>query len=181
MTITFENDNDVIVYALEKIIYFAKENRYLFVANCAWWIAGVIGFHHDLTIYINKFDKKASEHSRKVSPTPRDIPEDPRSRSPKSHIDPDRLEQLANMSPEVSDKDLTSSKSSIPSGVVNSGNLFPHKSRKDKRQDIKQQKIQPLPRTGSGKVSKQPLTPQQRKYLWRIPKDTIKEYLENKR
>ena len=90
MTITFENDNDVIVYALEKIISFAKENRYLFVANCAWWIAGVIGFYHDLTIYIDKLFKKASEHSRNVSPIPRDIQEDPRSRSPKSHIHPDR-------------------------------------------------------------------------------------------
>jgi hypothetical protein len=43
MTITFENDSDVIVYALEKIVSFARENQYIFMANCAWWTAGVIG------------------------------------------------------------------------------------------------------------------------------------------
>jgi hypothetical protein len=50
MTITFENDSDVIVYALEKIISFARGNQYLFVANCLWWIAGIIGLDKGLII-----------------------------------------------------------------------------------------------------------------------------------
>jgi hypothetical protein len=33
MTITCENKPDVIVYAFEKIIFFARENQYLFVGN----------------------------------------------------------------------------------------------------------------------------------------------------
>jgi hypothetical protein len=36
LTITFENNCDVIANALEKKITFARENHYLFVANCVW-------------------------------------------------------------------------------------------------------------------------------------------------
>ena len=31
MTIGFENDNDVIVYALEKVIAYARDNQYIFL------------------------------------------------------------------------------------------------------------------------------------------------------
>jgi hypothetical protein len=43
MTITFEKDSEFIVYTLEKIISLVRQNQYFFVANCAWWISGVIG------------------------------------------------------------------------------------------------------------------------------------------
>jgi len=33
MTITFKRDDDVIIYALEKIIDYARRNRYIFVAQ----------------------------------------------------------------------------------------------------------------------------------------------------
>ena len=73
MTITFTNDSDIIVYALEKIISFARENQYFFVANCAWWFAGVIGLDEGLTIHIdNLVSRKPNEH-REDSSTPRDI------------------------------------------------------------------------------------------------------------
>jgi hypothetical protein len=64
MTITFENDKDGIIYALEKIISFARENQYLFVANCAWWLAGVIGLKSGLNIFIDNLEirNRASEH-----------------------------------------------------------------------------------------------------------------------
>jgi hypothetical protein len=73
MTITFENDSDVIVYALEKIISFARENQYLFVANCAWWIAGVIGLDSGLIAHINNLAFQQNDHSQQVSPTPLEI------------------------------------------------------------------------------------------------------------
>jgi len=53
MTINFENENDVIVYALEKIISYAQKNRYIFVAQSVWWIASVIGLSDGLVIHIN--------------------------------------------------------------------------------------------------------------------------------
>jgi hypothetical protein len=74
MTITFENDSDVIVYALEKIISFARENQYLFVANCTWWIAGIIGLDSGLTIYIDRLVSQIPvRQERAISATPRDI------------------------------------------------------------------------------------------------------------
>jgi len=73
MTITFENDNDVIVHALEKIISFARENHYLFVANCAWWIAGVVGLDQGLIRYIDSLEVRKNIGLRAVSTTPRDI------------------------------------------------------------------------------------------------------------
>jgi len=53
MTITFENDNDIIVYALEKIISYARDNRYIFVAQSVWWIASVIGISEGLAMHID--------------------------------------------------------------------------------------------------------------------------------
>jgi len=84
MTLTFETDNDAVAFALERIIRFARENQYLFVANCIWWIAGVIGLDKGLTIYIDNLysripnDKQQSASLRistlqQVSPVPRDI------------------------------------------------------------------------------------------------------------
>jgi hypothetical protein len=64
MTITFENDSDVIVYALEKIISFAEEQQYLFVANCTWWIAGIIGLDSGLVIFIDNLQSRQSKAPR---------------------------------------------------------------------------------------------------------------------
>jgi len=74
MTITFKNDSEAIVYALEEIIYFAKENQYLFVASCAWWIAGIIGLDSGLIIHIDNLGaRKEIINYRAVSETPRAI------------------------------------------------------------------------------------------------------------
>ena len=74
MTITFENDSDVIVYALEKIVSFARKNQYLFVANCAWWLAGIIGLDSGLINYIDNLEsRKRVIQPREISTVPRDI------------------------------------------------------------------------------------------------------------
>jgi len=72
MPTTFENDSDLIVYALEKIISFARNIQYLFVANCVWWIAGIIGLDDDLRIHINNLILR-ERTIRGVSSTPRGI------------------------------------------------------------------------------------------------------------
>jgi len=53
MTISFENKNDVIVYKLEKVISYARNNQYIFVAQCVWWLASVIGLQKGLVIPVN--------------------------------------------------------------------------------------------------------------------------------
>ena len=74
MTITFENDSDVIVYALEKIISFARDNQYLFVANCVWWISAIIGLETGLVTHIENLEARIlTINNRAISSTPRDI------------------------------------------------------------------------------------------------------------
>jgi len=73
MTITFENDNDVIVYALEKIMSYAREFQYFFVGNCTWWIASIIGLDEGLRRHIDNLALRQSAIVRGISTTPRDI------------------------------------------------------------------------------------------------------------
>jgi hypothetical protein len=53
MTITFENNNDVIVYALEKVIAYARRIQQIFAAQCVWWLASVIGLKQRLIVHID--------------------------------------------------------------------------------------------------------------------------------
>jgi hypothetical protein len=53
MTITFENDNDVIVYALEKVISYSRRTQQIFVAQWVWWLASTIGLEQGLINYID--------------------------------------------------------------------------------------------------------------------------------
>jgi len=76
MAITFENSNDVIVYTLEKIISFARDKQYCFVANCVWWIAGIIGLDEGLSIHIDNLVARREIDLREISSTPRDIARD---------------------------------------------------------------------------------------------------------
>jgi hypothetical protein len=73
MTITFGTESDVIVYALEKILSIARENRYLFVTNCAWWITGVIELDSGQIIYIDNLETRRYLGQREVFTTTRGI------------------------------------------------------------------------------------------------------------
>jgi len=53
MTITFESDQDVIVYALEKVISYARDNQYSFLAQSVWWISSIIGLQQGLINHID--------------------------------------------------------------------------------------------------------------------------------
>jgi hypothetical protein len=74
MPITFENDNDVIVYALEKVISYARRTQQIFVAHCVWWLASIIGLESGLINYIDtltgreevRLQAETSKKSRKV-------------------------------------------------------------------------------------------------------------------
>jgi len=58
MTITVENNNDVIVYALEKVISYARRTQQIFVAQCVWWLASIIGLESGLMNYIDNIQKR---------------------------------------------------------------------------------------------------------------------------
>jgi len=58
MTITFQNESDVIVYALEKLISYARRTQQIFVAQCVWWLASIIGLEQGLIIHIDNLKEK---------------------------------------------------------------------------------------------------------------------------
>jgi len=94
MTITFENESDIIVYALEKIISYARGIQQIFVAQCVWWLASIIGLESGLIVHIDNLRKREpsatlnsggnihpdriQQHlsERAISSTPRDLTED---------------------------------------------------------------------------------------------------------
>jgi hypothetical protein len=95
MTITFENDNDVIVYAFEKVISYARKNQQIFVAQCVLWLASITSLEPGLVIFIDNLRKRkvavpSEDYSgivhpdraqqilsdRAVTSTPRDLMED---------------------------------------------------------------------------------------------------------
>jgi hypothetical protein len=87
MTITFENDNDVIIYALEKVISYARRTQQIFVAQCIWWLASIIELDQELVNYIDNLQSrlnvtiipdKGPSGKRTISPAPRDNQEDQR-------------------------------------------------------------------------------------------------------
>jgi hypothetical protein len=87
MTITFEHQNDVIVFALEKVISYARRTQQIFVAQCVWWLALIIGIEQDLVVYIDNLQSRINltivpenvpSVGRIVSPLPRDNQEDQR-------------------------------------------------------------------------------------------------------
>ena len=92
MTITFENDNDVIVYAFEKVISYARRTQQIFVAQVVWWLASIVGLEQGLITYIDTIQSRVevsvrSEQvpeepaiaiTKSVSPQPRDIQEESR-------------------------------------------------------------------------------------------------------
>jgi hypothetical protein len=97
MTLTFESENDVIVYALERIIPYAKQTQQIFGAHCIWWLASIIGLEQGSIDYIDNIEKRESavtlgessgivhpdraqqiELEKAVSPTLKDLTENQR-------------------------------------------------------------------------------------------------------
>jgi len=81
MLITFENDNDVIIYALEFVISYAKRTQQIFVAQCVWWLASVIGLEQGLVSHIDRLQGQEDmplqeQPPREVSVTPRNLTDD---------------------------------------------------------------------------------------------------------
>jgi len=100
MSIIFENDIDIIVSALEKIISYARDIQYIVLALSVWWISSIIRLQRRWVIHNNNL-KKCSEtiiatspNIKEVSATPGDTQEESRSGVELQHIHPDRVFQV---------------------------------------------------------------------------------------
>lgn len=88
MTVSFENDSDVIVYALENGICYARRTQQIFVAQCVWWLASIISLEQELVIDIDKirilFEAPVTEE-KEISATPRDLQQERSTSSVPNH------------------------------------------------------------------------------------------------
>jgi len=125
MTISFENDNDVIVYPLEKIISFTRENQYIFLAQSIWGISSIIGLQPGLITYIDNLQSRSEKEKiwREVTIMSRD-------KAPESEKDPQdtilkECEEFLRDSRRL--RDIANPKST---GRTRSGRINPRKSTK---------------------------------------------------
>ena len=199
MAISFENNNDVIVYALEKILSYARDNHYIFLGQSILWILSIIEFQQGLVIHIDNLKERSdiafrdttprfqvtnihiatSWRSKEVSPTSWDIQEDSRSYNESGYIHPDIIPQVLNTIHDISDLQPSSSSTDQHPRIIQQTERFIQKSRKDREQLKK--KIDALSRTRSGNILAKQRSKKQRSYLQSIPKNTIANYLDNRK
>jgi len=189
MTLTFESDNDVIVYALERIISYARKYQYIFVAQSVWWIASVISLTEGLVTHIDNLQVReitellgtlATDQPDKEEVTiPQDIP-DCLSISVESGYDhPDRKGQVDNTTNGNGSARNSDSDSGRASRVIKETKEFLRKSQKERKK--LRGKPDPFARTRSGQIPVLALSRKQKNCLRAIPKDTIAAYLRQRK
>jgi len=98
MSVNFNNNNEIIVYALEKIISYARMNQYIFLAQCVWWLSSIIGSQKALVIHIDILRNSTTDQDeitpRAISTSPRDIQQDSRNNLELNHVHPGRKIQV---------------------------------------------------------------------------------------
>jgi len=171
MPITFENDNDVIVYALETIISYARDNQYVFLAQSIWWISSILGLQQGLIVHIDNLRIQSEvpsvkvsrgvlrsqgnistseyESLRKVTVMPRHVQEESRFPNKSRCVHSDRISQIQNTTHDISNLEDTESESERLPRIVESTNQFIQKSHKERKAFNKQKHIDSLSRTRS--------------------------------
>jgi len=182
MTLTFENDNDVIVYALEKIISYARKHQYIFVGQSIWWIASVIGLTEGLATHIDNLRTRETlksiglllkDQPDKVNDViPQDIPDCPVNTVGLGIVHPDSITQI-NGDDSIQGSDCGSGRASR---IIEETKRFLNKSRKET--NTLPRKPEVLSRTRSGQLPAKALSKKQISRLQAIPKDTISAYLK---
>jgi len=146
MTITFENDNDVIVYALEKIISYSRKHQYIFVAQSVWWLASITGLTEGLIVHMDTLKKRTDIIEHGVSTIPRDAEEELRFDNTLSPIHPDRIQTIISTAEAESEHDKRADR------ILDSAELFLDCSIQEKKHSIKD----PLHRTRAVRVDNLP-------------------------
>jgi len=182
MTITFENDNDIIAYALEKIICYARDNRYLFVAQSVWWLASIIGLSEGLASHIDNLRIRFEARHLLAEEDQLSSKKDSSDKTlgscdigiQGSNIHPDRIYRVGrdSESPEEVNSYTELDRATI---IISEGEKFISQSQKERK--ALKQKPCALSRTRSGKVPRKPLTKKQQNRLRAIPTDTLQAYL----
>jgi len=72
MTITFDNYNDLIVYALQKMISYTRQHQYIFMAKSVCWLASIIGLKLELIIHIDNLKRRSDIALQEATPQAKD-------------------------------------------------------------------------------------------------------------
>jgi hypothetical protein len=94
MPITFKIDNDVMVYDLEKVISNARRTQQVFVAQCVWRLASIIGLEQGLINHIDNFQGREVITAQTIVPTEHQqvLRQDQLAQT----VHPDRVAQISN-------------------------------------------------------------------------------------
>jgi len=120
MTITFEYDNDIIIYALEKVISYARRSQQIFVAQCVRWLASIIGLEQGLIICINNLQIR--------SELPGSVPITNKGLSLASEASPQAREKVNPINTNQHDRDVSTTPRDIqedPRSSSNSNQIHP--------------------------------------------------------
>jgi hypothetical protein len=90
MTITFENHNDVIGYALETTISYPRNNHYIVLAQSVWCMSSIIGLQKGLIAHIDCLSIRSNIGNLEVQGDSTE-----QSRLPNVH--PSRIEKVQNL------------------------------------------------------------------------------------
>ena len=187
MTITYENDNDVIVYSLEKIFSYARKHQYIFVAQSVWWIVSIIGLTDGLVSHIENLRTRTQVYQSvlgaeqiSAEQTKPSAAQDKNSFDKSgSLIHPDRVSRIDTIGTDSDEVEISEPKSDRATSIIQRANKFIGQSRRE-RQALRQKPCV-LSRTRSGNIPVKPLTKKQRNRLQAISKDTISDYLAGRK
>jgi hypothetical protein len=152
MTITFENDNDVIVYGLEKVISYARRTQQIFVAQCVWWLASVIGLEPNLIAHIDKLRIREGLVPEEPKESPRDSEQHQERQEPAksdlqtANVHPDRVDQISNTR-EVSATPRDLAEDQRLDQLLNKAELYITESVQARNSLSKKNRVNPLPQT----------------------------------
>jgi len=116
-----------------------------------------------------------------VSLTPRDIQGDPRPYNEVDRVHPVRIHQVRKGTLRLSSEEEWDSESNQQPVVIKGAGEFLRKSKKERTAFNKQKAKDQLSQTRSGKIIAKPLSNPQRQYLQSIPRDTIVEYIADRK
>jgi hypothetical protein len=129
MTITFESDMDIIVYALEKIESYAREKQYIFLAQTVLWISSIIGLREGLGIHINNLNVQSNIGNPAVRVEPLSRPELP-------GICPSRVASIRNSDSEDSASEhesIITTETEIHDEVIDNCEAFLEQSKQERK------------------------------------------------
>jgi hypothetical protein len=66
----------MLLYTLWRTLSFGRDSKYIFVRQCVWWLASIIGLQHGLVIHIDNRKVRVNSEKQEASRTPRDLQHD---------------------------------------------------------------------------------------------------------